>query len=366
MKKTQLTAAAVAALACTGSAWAQDSDERATYFSVLGSYIVADDQRDVDNADAGQSTAIDEGYGVQFVMGQMTSSGFGFELSLFNDMFETDQNNGTDFYRYGIGLDAIYAFGDWIGLSSDRSGFTPYVLLGGGAVYNDVFPDNRDDYGYYANAGLGMVTPALNKYGMKIRLDLRYVYDDFESGYDEEYKGNIGIEFPLFGEPKVVEKIVEQVKVVEVEKDSGLRDSDDDGIVDGKDNCPNTPAGTRVDGEGCPLGGVVALDGVSFEFNSDRLRPDAATILQDAAEVLERYPEMLVEVAGHTDSIGGDSYNQSLSQQRAESVRQYLITQGISAERLTAVGYGESEPRASNDTEEGRELNRRVELRIQN
>ena len=289
----------------------------------------------------------------------MKPHGLGFELSLFNDLYETGEDNGTDFYRYGLGLDLIYAFGD-------RQSFTPYVLLGAGGAYNDVFPDDRDDYDFYANAGIGMVTGPLNEYGMKLRLDLRYVYDNFESAYDEEYKGNIGVEFPLFGEAKVVEKVVEKVKVVEVEKDSGLRDSDGDGIVDEKDNCPNTPAGTRVDGEGCPLGDVVALDGVTFEFDSARLQPNAETILDDAAEVLMRYPEMLVEVAGHTDSLGSDAYNQQLSQKRAESVRQYLIDQGVSAERLTAVGYGESEPRATNDTEEGRELNRRVELRIQN
>lgn len=360
MRALKLTSAAALALACSAAVHADEGDQRATYFAVMGSYVVADDQRVADDlANGGITSATDEGYGVQFALGQMRSSGFGFELSLFNDIFETDVDGATDFYRYGLGLDVIYGFGD-------RTGFTPYVLLGGGAAYNDTFPDDRDDYDFYANAGVGMVSGPLNKYGMKVRLDLRYVYDNFESGYDEEYKGNLGLEFPLFGEPKIVEKVVETVKVVEVSKDSGLKDSDGDGIVDNKDQCPNTPAGTRVDGDGCPLGDVVALDGVTFEFNSDRLRPDAATILDDAAEVLVRYPEMLVEVAGHTDSIGPDAYNQTLSQKRSESVRQFLIERGISAERLTAVGYGESEPRASNDTEEGRELNRRVELRIQN
>ncbi len=372
MSMMKLTSAATLALACAGAAFA-DEDTRATYFSVMGSYTVADDQRDVDNLDnGGITTEIEDAYGMQFALGQMRQSGFGFELSLFNDIYETEQGNGTDFYRYGVGLDVIYAINVNKEADDPRDSWMPYLIIGGGAVYNDVYdllntdPDNRDDYGFYANAGIGMVTPSLNKYGMKVRLDLRYVYDDFESGYDEEYKGNIGIEFPLFGEPKVIEKVVETVKVVEVSKDSGLKDSDNDGIVDNKDNCPNTPEGVRVDGEGCPLGGVVALDGVTFEFNGDRLRPDAATILEDAAEVLNRYPEMLVEVAGHTDSIGGDAYNQTLSQKRAEAVRQFLIGKGISAERLTAVGYGESEPRATNDTEEGRELNRRVELRIQN
>lgn len=365
MKLMKLTSAAALSLACAGAAMADD-ETRATYISVMGSYIEADDQRSADDANnGGVFTNIENGYGFQLALGQMRQSGFGFELSLASDIFETDSNNGTDFYRYALGLDVIYAFNTAEG-DDPRDSWSPYLLIGGGAAYNDTFPDDRDDYDFYANAGIGMTSPSLNKYGMKIRLDLRYVYDNFESAYDEEYKANLGIEFPLFGEPKVVEKIVEQVKVVEVEKDSGLRDSDGDGIIDNKDNCPNTPAGVRVDGEGCPLGGVVALDGVTFEFNGDRLRPDAATILNDASEVLARYPEMLVEVAGHTDSIGGDAYNQTLSQRRAESVRQYLVNKGISAERLTAVGYGESEPRATNDTEEGRELNRRVELRIQN
>lgn len=372
MQTLKLTSAAALAIACAGVAHA-DEDTRATYISVMGSYIMADDQRDVDNlANGGITTDIEDGYGWQVALGQMRQSGFGFELSLATDIFETGAGQGTDFYRYGLGLDVIYALNTNTEGDDPRDALMPYLIIGGGAVYNDVYDitstdnDERDDYGYYANAGLGIVTPSLNKYGMKVRLDLRYVYDDFESGYDEEYKANLGIEFPLFGEPKVVEKIVEKVKVVEVSNDTGLKDSDGDGIVDDRDNCPNTPEGTRVDGDGCPLGDIVALDGVTFEFNGDRLRPDAATILDDAAEVLNRYPEMLIEVAGHTDSIGGDDYNQALSQKRAEAVRQFLIGKGVSAERLTAVGYGESEPRATNDTEEGRELNRRVELRIQN
>ncbi|MGJ8669598.1 MAG: OmpA family protein, partial [Oceanococcus sp.] len=86
----------------------------------------------------------------------------------------------------------------------------------------------------------------------------------------------------------------------------------------------------------------------------------------DVSRVMERYPEMMVEVAGHTDSVGSDAYNQQLSQKRSESVRQYLTDKGISADRMSAVGYGESEPVDTNDTKEGRERNRRTELRIKN
>lgn len=347
-----LIATAALAMAANGMAWGQDGEERANYLTILGTYTQFEEDRN-----DGFGTDIDDGAGIRFILGQQRASGFGLELNAFGDFLETGSGNGTDYYRAGIGLDALYALGD-------RTGLTPYALIGGGGVYNDVFPNDRDDYGWYANAGIGAVTGPINKYDLKLRAEVRYVYDDFEAGYGDIQAG-LGLEIPLYGEPKVIEKIVERVKVVEVEA-SGLGDADNDGIIDSKDQCPNTPEGTRVDGEGCPLGDVVGLDGVTFELNSDRLRPDAKTILDDVAEVMQRYPEMLVEVAGHTDSIGSDAYNQQLSQKRAAAVRQYLVDAGIGADRMTAVGYGETEPVDSNDTLEGRERNRRVELRIQN
>ncbi len=335
-----------------GAALAQDDEERATYFTVLGTYSQLDEDRNIPG-----TTDIDEGGGIQLILGQQRASGFGFEASLFADFLETGADNGTDFYRPGLGLDIIYGLGD-------RQGFTPFLLLGAGGVYNDVYPDENDDYGWYGNAGLGLVTGPLNKYGIKLRAEVRYIYDDFEDGYDD-YRAGLGLEFPLYGEPRHIEKIVEKVKVVEVPGE-GLGDEDGDGIVDGKDQCPGTPQGTRVDGSGCPLGNVVALNGVTFELNKDRLRPDAKTILDSVTDIMERYPEMVVEVAGHTDSLGTDEYNQQLSQKRAEAVRRYLIDKGVAADRMTAVGYGESEPVDTNDTMEGRERNRRVELRIKN
>lgn len=352
MGHKSITAAAALALSVTGTAVAQDEEERATYFTVLGTYSQFDEDR---NLDAG--TDIDDGGGIHLILGQQRASGFGLELSLFADFIETGADNGTDFYRPGLGVDLIYGLGD-------RSGFTPYLALGGGGAYNDAFPDERDEFDFFGNAGVGLITGPLNKYDVKLRADVRYIYDNFEEGYGD-YRAGLGVEFPLYGEPKVIEKVVEKVKIVEVEKE-GLSDSDNDGIIDNRDECPNTPEGTRVDGSGCPLGDTVELSGVTFELDSDRLRPDAKTILDEVARVMERYPEMLVEVAGHTDSLGSDAYNQQLSQQRAEAVRQYLIERGVSPDRMTAVGYGESEPVDTNDTVEGRERNRRVELRIKN
>ncbi len=113
------------------------------------------------------------------------------------------------------------------------------------------------------------------------------------------------------------------------------------------------------------VGEKIVLKGIYFDFNSALIKPTSYPVLDDAAKVLIAYPKMRVEISGHTDSIGSDSYNMRLSQQRAESVRNYLITHhGINPSRLIAVGYGESMPIADNRTKSGRDLNRRIEYKV--
>jgi OOP family OmpA-OmpF porin len=106
----------------------------------------------------------------------------------------------------------------------------------------------------------------------------------------------------------------------------------------------------------------IVLRGVQFNFDSDQIRPGAVVILDEAARVLKENPDVRVEVAGHTDSIGSNAYNQGLSERRAGSVRRYLVSRGVEASRLRSQGYGESQPVADNAFEEGRDQNRRVEL----
>jgi len=102
---------------------------------------------------------------------------------------------------------------------------------------------------------------------------------------------------------------------------------------------------------------------VNFDFDKATLRPDAVAILSEATQILNRYPDLKVEVAGHTDSVGTDAYNQKLSERRAKTVYDYLTNNGVSASRLLGpVGYGESRPIDTNDTAEGRAKNRRTEL----
>ena len=162
-----------------------------------------------------------------------------------------------------------------------------------------------------------------------------------------------------------------------------VTDTDGDGVIDEADQCPDTPPGTSVDGKGCPPpppacesgaeglklagcqpGQTLVLHGVNFEFDKATLTPNARSLLDLVVFALKEAPQIRVEVGGHTDARGSDAYNQELSGHRAQSVVDYLVGQGIASERLQAVGYGETAPVADNATEEGRERNRRVELRI--
>ena len=142
-------------------------------------------------------------------------------------------------------------------------------------------------------------------------------------------------------------------------------DGDGDGIVDSQDKCPNTPKGERVDNTGCPFNKELLLQGVKFETNSAALLPESIPVLNNAIATLKRYPEVHIEVAGHTDSRGSDALNLELSARRAETVLKYLQEGGVS-NTMTSRGYGERQPLASNNTDDGRQQNRRVVLRVLN
>jgi len=146
-------------------------------------------------------------------------------------------------------------------------------------------------------------------------------------------------------------------------------DSDGDAVPDYKDLCPDTPKGVIVDQDGCPLPGekVLSLEGVNFGFDKATLTDDAKQILEEAVTVLKDTDSIVeVRVEGHTDSIGTEAYNQQLSQERAQSVVDYLESRGINGSNLIPVGMGESEPVATNETKEGRAKNRRVDFVVNN
>lgn len=144
-------------------------------------------------------------------------------------------------------------------------------------------------------------------------------------------------------------------------------DSDGDGVVDSKDACPDTPSGVEVDAQGCEIKAkAISLSGIYFVTDSAELKSESIAVLNATAETLKANPGVAVEIAGHTDSTGEADYNQSLSERRANAVREYLVSQGVDRSQLSANGYGESESVADNSTTEGRAENRRVELRVHN
>jgi outer membrane protein OmpA-like peptidoglycan-associated protein len=154
-----------------------------------------------------------------------------------------------------------------------------------------------------------------------------------------------------------------------VDADGCPKDSDGDGVPDYKDDCPNTPAGTQVDAVGCAKADTVAIvlkGDTNFEFNKDQLLPNAYPVLNELAETMKRNPDKRWRIEGHTDAIGSDSYNMDLSRRRAQSVVNYLVSQGIKSSQLEVVPLGESQPVATNDTQEGRAMNRRVEIKLIN
>ena len=144
------------------------------------------------------------------------------------------------------------------------------------------------------------------------------------------------------------------------------QDNDGDKVVDRLDRCPNTINDVRVDVNGCEIRDIIKLPGVNFASASDRLLPGTEQVLADAAATLRKYPDLVVEVAGHTDSDGSVVNNQGLSERRANTVRDYMINAGVDAANLSARGYGEVKPIADNATAHGKATNRRVELRILN
>lgn len=150
-------------------------------------------------------------------------------------------------------------------------------------------------------------------------------------------------------------------------------DTDRDGLVDGSDKCPLEPENYNgyKDDDGCPddkpeiifkKKAPIVLDGVQFKSGSSELTDDSKIIIQKVVRSLKDYPDIHMEISGHTDNTGSRSNNIKLSKQRADLVKNFLVSQGIASNRLRAIGLGPDHPIASNDTSEGRSKNRRIEF----
>lgn len=150
----------------------------------------------------------------------------------------------------------------------------------------------------------------------------------------------------------------------EVDMNGCALDSDGDGVADYKDQCANTPAGVTVDMKGCPVKDevVLTIDRLGFAFDSATLDAKSRSALDAAVAVIKSHSSVKMDVVGYTDTSGPEEYNQKLSERRAQAAVDYLVSKGVAAGQLRATGRGEADPVASNDSRDGRERNRRVEL----
>ena len=148
-------------------------------------------------------------------------------------------------------------------------------------------------------------------------------------------------------------------------------DNDSDTVLDVDDQCPNTAGAPGGERPGCPKkNSLVIVTGkeiritqqIQFDFDKARIKPVSYPILNEVRDVLRDNPKITLEIQGHTDNVGNGAYNLKLSQARADSVRAYLVSNGVGADRMTAKGYGMTQPLVKNDTAANRTLNRRVQF----
>jgi len=156
-------------------------------------------------------------------------------------------------------------------------------------------------------------------------------------------------------------------------------DTDGDGVADGIDQCPSTPAGLKVDPNGCPIEvseketqlldtGTIRLQNINFDVNKASIKPESFPVLDEVAAILLQYPDLTIEIGGHTDNSGKRDANMKLSGARAKSVLGYLSQKfpTLDASKFTVMGYGPTVPVAPNTSALGKAKNRRVEFKVTN
>ena len=241
------------------------------------------------------------------------------------------------------------------GLDFDLGRFKPFVVSGLGNSNIDGENDSIWDI------GAGLRLPLNERWTWRTSIRNYYALGrDFE---DQDFGIDTTLVYRFGGSRKSMVSSSETPReraqeVVEV------ADADRDGVPDANDRCSDTPRSYAVDKDGCPIAieevaRVELL--VNFDFDRSEVKEQYLPEIESVARFMEQYPDRVVELEGHTDSRGTDAYNLGLSQRRAEAVMAELVGRfGISPSRVSAKGFGESQPVASNDSAQGRAQNRRV------
>ncbi|MGQ0586721.1 MAG: OmpA family protein [Gammaproteobacteria bacterium] len=322
--------------------------------------------------------------GIGGIVSRGDNTATGFELGIFANPIKSSGRSGDSQTGIMVDLVQFYSLGKW----------TPYIFGGIGGAHEDVGPARGIFLAIEAGGGLlfnlaDQLTARASLAAMSVHQDELYAGTDTFT----DFRLNVGLMYPFGGAEEPVAAPAPAVARVTDSDGDGLpdgkdtcpstpastadgcppaapavrTDSDSDGVYDDQDECEGTLAGLKVDDKGCAVATeeqTIVLKGVTFLPASATLTPEARVVLDAAVAALSGQASLKVELGGHTDSQGADSANQALSQRRAASARQYLVDKGIDGTRLSAVGYGETQPIADNNTREGRSENRRVELKI--
>jgi OmpA-OmpF porin, OOP family len=365
MKKKLLGVALLSAFAFAQSATAQQYDDR-WYLSGTVGVLGTDDDRNVSN---------DALFGIGF--GKRISPNFALDIQLDQSTPTADINPVSGDLTWT--MQSLQVVGRYYFTKEGRT-WDPYLAGGLGVQRHDEeypFPNsgdginNRQGDDFIATFGAGLESDRRKRVDYRVEAGVRLDNDKFEeddNGQAKEY----GSYLDFYAAASVLVKLGNlPVPVVAVAAPTcDTLDGDNDGVNDCNDKCPNSEAGQTIGADGCPVKLTIDLKGVNFDFDKATLRPDAVVILDEAVAVLAKYPELKVEVAGHTDLCGKDTYNQDLSQRRAQTVFDYLTGKGIDAGRLMGpTGYGESRPLEATEQSSPAcksETNRRTELNVQN
>jgi len=298
----------------------------------------------------------DDGWGGGLALGKPITEHLNMELSLTGSSLDYKTGSGK-YDLWGLGVDALYLF-------NRDADFTPYGVVGLGALYTDI--PGKHDAGLMGNIGLGIMKRLTDN--ISLRADARYRMDGnstkaFGANDFGDAIISVGLNFALGQKAQPMPKPEPAPAPVAEPAPAPMPEPAPAPVAQPEPAAPalKTPQAQQLD-QAKSGDVVVILEGVNFEFDPARLRPDAITILDEAVTVLNRRKDISVDVVGHTDSTGTKQYNQGLSERRAKSVYDYFVNKGIAADRLTTKGYGETKPIASNATREGRAKNRRVEL----
>ncbi len=290
----------------------------------FGKHYFTDSSRDIKNGEL-------YGAGVSYFLTDDVSLGLSY--GEYHDITSEDRvQDGSHKKIKGslTSLDAAYHFGN------PGVGLRPYVSAG--VAHQSIGQADRGgrDRSTFANVGTGLKYYFTENFFAKASVDGMYNIDADEA----EWMAGVGVGLNFGGGAR-------QVAAVEP--------------------TPEPAPAPIVDTEPEPAPEVVRVElDVKFDFDKSRVREESYSDIKNLADFMQQYPQTTTVVEGHTDSVGTDQYNQRLSERRAEAVRNVLVNEyGVQGNRVNSVGYGESRPVADNSTEEGRQINRRVEAEVE-